>query len=341
MAVADPDLDRFRHDFAAIVGVPVSDVGMLPDADHLAGGGYHCGRKDLISIGKFHPPPASRVGSSSEDYSARQLRDRNALDDRAAAVDIPDGWGNGGNTAWIAFNNMVLAEMQRASPALAALRGMNFTPDGKVKRRYDTNSRAAGVIVSTDTVLWHTHLEFWRDMLGTAVLRQALNRLLALARAAVAGKPAPPEGEDDDDMGATQWDIPIPPWNPDGVKYQVKNINSGIVNGGAADKRLAWLGVCNDTLGEDYAIRVFTGTGNGGFSELELKGDAKGVQYLGGGLHIIKSGYRASAILPDNTVDVSIARQAIVDGKVVWPTAEHPPYQGDLNCSAERGAVQK
>jgi hypothetical protein len=160
MAVADPDLDRFRHDLASAIGVSVSEVGMLPDESHKKGGGYHCGRKDLISIGKFHPPAAAHVGSSTEDYSARQLGDRNALTDTCCAVDEPDGWGNGGNTAWIRANNMILSQMQAGDPALGALRAMNFTPDGKVRRRYDTNSPSAGVIVSTDTVLWHTHWEF-------------------------------------------------------------------------------------------------------------------------------------------------------------------------------------
>lgn len=340
MAVADPDLDRFRHDLAALIGVPVSDVGMLPDEDHLEGGGYHCGRKDLVKIGKFHPPAAAHIGSGTEDYSVRQLRDRNTVDERAAAVDEPDGWGHGGNTAWVKSNNMILAAMQSGDAGLAALRAMNFTPDGKVKRRYDTNSRSAGVIASTDTVLWHTHWEFWRDTLGTPVLKRTLARLLVIIRAAIEGRPVPLEGNDDD-MGATVIGRDINRWDPNGVKNQVQNINTGIVDGGAADDRKAWFNVCNDTFGEPYALRLFTTTGDGSYQEFKLDSAVKdGVKYLGGGINLIRSGVRASAMVPAGTTDISAARMVIrADGSIVWPSPGEKPYDGHLGYSIERGAV--
>ncbi|WP_238013461.1 hypothetical protein KZZ52_23985 [Dactylosporangium sp. AC04546] len=189
MAVKSPDLDQFRRDAAAITGNPVADFGMLPDQDHLEGGGYHCGLTDLVRIGRFHPPRTANVGSSREDYSARQARDRNAIDDRSAAVDGPDNWPRGGRAAWIRHNNMIVAQMQARDPELGALRAVNFTPDGKVKRRYDSLHPEAGVIASTDTVLWHTHYEFWRDTLATPLMQRTLKRLLQIMRAAVANVP--------------------------------------------------------------------------------------------------------------------------------------------------------
>src|SRR4051812_21679588 len=275
MAVADPDLDRFRHDLAAIIGVPVSDVGMLPDEEHLEGGGYHCGRRDLLSIGKLHLPAVAHVGSGTEDYSVRQLRDRNAVDDRASAVDEPDGWGNGGNAAWIRSNNMILAGMQQADPALAALRGMNFTPDGKVKRRFDTNSRSAGVIASTDTVLWHTHWEFWRDTLGTPVLRRTLARLLTITRAAIGGQPPPAGNDEEDERGASFGPITI-------EREGIPSLTIPPVLGGIADPRRVWINFCNATSDAQYSLRVFYSTGLAN-NWAPLPGWKDGIKTLRGG----------------------------------------------------------
>lgn len=339
MAVADPDLDRFRHDLAALIGVPVSEVGMLPDEDHLQGGGYHCGRADLRKIGKFHLPVLAYVGSSGEDYSVRQLRDRNAVDDHSAAVDVPDGWGHGGNAAWIRANNMVLSLMQAGDPELAALRAMNFTPDGKVKRRYDTNSRGAGVIASTDTVLWHTHWEFWRDTLGTAVLRRTLARLLVIVKAAIEGWLLPSEEGDDDDMGATFIAGRI---NPPG---QITNINVGIVQGGTADPREAWLSFTNDGPG-DYALRVVWTSGDNNYKALEFAGGTDDPKtkpvnngYAGTVFH---KGWRGWVTLPAGCVAISVTRAAIgPDGKATGPSEKFPAADWEIGYAIERGPVKR
>lgn len=328
MAVAHPDLDGFRHDLAELIGVPVSEVGMLPDQSHLQGGGYHCGRRDLISIGKFHTPELAHIGSATEDYSARQLRDRNALSDYACAVDEPDGWDNGGNAAWIKANNMILAQMQAGDPALAALRAMNFTPDGKVRRRYDTNSRGAGVIASTDTVLWHTHWEFWRDTLGTPGLRRTLARLLVITRAAIQGRPVPPEGEDEDDMGASFGPIDVQP------EGRITSLTIPPVRAGAADPRAAWLNFHNDT-GQDYGLRIWYNSAD------EFEGFAP-LPGTSGGLLKLRSGQRWSQELPEGTSCLSVLRQAIDEhGNVVSPTADLHAFAGHLTLAIERGPVIK
>jgi len=317
MAVADPDLDQFRYDLAELIGVPVREVGMLPDRDHLEGGGYHCGRKDLISIGRYHPPAAANVGSGLEDYSARQLRDRLALDDRAAAVDEPDGWGNGGNTAWIRSNNMILAQMQKADPALAALRAMNFTPDGFLKRRYDTLHPEAGVIPSLDTVRWHTHWEFWRNTLGTAVLRRTLNRLLVIIRAAIEGRPVPPEDEEDD-VGAS--------FGPIEIKQEgITSLTIPPVEAGTADPRPAWINFCNATGDKPYRVRVWYSTGSPNVWA-PLAGDG----WLNGE-RTIQGGERVSVQLPKGVGGLDVRRRAI-DGFV---------YPGHLTLAIERGAVRR
>jgi hypothetical protein len=168
---------------------------MLPDQSHLDGGGYHCGSADVKAIGKYHGPASANVGSSTEDYSVRQLKDRQYVDfelshgsNFASAVDFPDGWGNGGNAAWIRWNNYVVADLRADPDRIPGLRGINFTPDGATKKRYDTNNPSQGIIPSTDTVLWHTHLEWWR---WSVMSRMAgFLRLLSLMDDAIANRPA-------------------------------------------------------------------------------------------------------------------------------------------------------
>jgi len=174
------DLKSFRSAWMAKVGLGSAEVGALPDASHKAGGGYHCGVQDIRNIGKY----------PDSDYSTRQTRDRIG-GNACCAVDTGLSWGNGGQAAAIRFNNMLVSQMIAKDPSLAALRGVNFTPDGKVKRRYDSNNPNQGIISSTDTVLWHTHFEWWRNTENTPQRQRSFERMLQLADAAIASKPAP------------------------------------------------------------------------------------------------------------------------------------------------------
>lgn len=176
------DLAQGRNDIIDATGLAGNDVGALPDESHKKGGGYHCGVQDIINLGKY----------PTGDYSTRQTRDR-VGGNACSAIDVGDNWPKGGRAAWIRWNNMVVAALKAGDPELAALRAINFTPDGTARKRYDTNSRDAGVIDSTDTVTIHTHLEFWRNTSGAARAR-AIARLVALMRAAIAGQSAPTGG---------------------------------------------------------------------------------------------------------------------------------------------------
>jgi hypothetical protein len=204
MSNSPAQLVAHRKRFMALTGIadPAS-VGINADGRHKASGGYHCGYSDLVAIGRYHGPASAHVGSSTEDYSARYLRDRRALSDYASAMDWGDDWPRGGRAAWLRFNAMLLSELKAGH--LPALRGINFSLDGTTKHRYDSANAAQGIVSSTDTVLIHTHGEFWRDTLGTAGLDATLARIEALVQAAIANKPAPaiaPAATGDDDMRA-------------------------------------------------------------------------------------------------------------------------------------------
>lgn len=192
MTTKEPILDGARSEFAQITGTRLADWGMLPDQEHLEDGGYHCGCQDIIKIGKW-----ATAGSPKADYSVRQERDR-VGGNVCMAIDGPPKWGNGGDAAWIRHNNLLQQAMAAGDPELGALRAINYTPDGKVKRRYDTNCRSCGIIVSTDTVLWHTHYEFWRNTAGTDLLRRTVARMAQIMRIAITGgNIVPPSGGDE------------------------------------------------------------------------------------------------------------------------------------------------
>lgn len=175
MTAVPTDLGTFRTKVVIpLTGLSGDDVGIAPDASHLAGGGYHVGCEDIQRIGKWNT-----------DYSTRQTRDRLDGTNDASAEDIGDNWPHGGRAAWIRFGNLLVARMRAGDPDLAALRAVNFSPDGVVRRRYDSANPGQGVITSTDTVDSHTHLEWWRDTKGTAARARSLARIGQIIDAAI------------------------------------------------------------------------------------------------------------------------------------------------------------
>lgn len=183
MSTAVPaDIDAIRHDMSAVTGSPLGDIGSAPDARHLASGGYHCGAADLFAIN----------AAGNDDYSIRQPRDRGQYNrDRAngrsdsSAIDYPDDWPNGGRDAWIRFNRLLRHQLGIGDPALSAIRGMNYTPDGTTKRRFDCLTGVESA--TTDTVTWHTHIELWRDTIAQPQRNWCRLRLVAIARSAITG----------------------------------------------------------------------------------------------------------------------------------------------------------
>lgn len=181
MSNAPTSLLTTRSHMAAVTGSPLTDIGIAADASHLTSGGYHCGAADLAAINAV----------ANDDYSIRQPRDRAQYNaDRstganwASAMDYPDDWPIGGRAAWIRFNNILRAQLGAQDHMLRAIRGINYTPDGTTKRRFDCLTLHESS--TTDTVTWHTHIEWWRDTINdTAARDDATTRLCQIARAAI------------------------------------------------------------------------------------------------------------------------------------------------------------
>lgn len=168
------DLKQGRELILAETGLAADDVGALPNAAHKAGGGYHCGVQDIKNIGEY----------PDGDYSTRQMRDRIG-GNACAAIDVGDNWPRGGRAAWLRFNNWLVELMRAGDPELVALRAANFSPDGSLRRRYDSLHPEAGIIASTDTVYMHTHLEWWRNTAGIAARWISILRVVQVIRAAI------------------------------------------------------------------------------------------------------------------------------------------------------------
>lgn len=184
MSNAPDDLLVIRADYARRTGTALTDNGIAADDSHLSSGGYHCGALDLRRI--------DAVGK--DDYSIRQPRDRAiynhdvaAGNNNASAMDFDDDWPNGGRPAWIRYNNNLRSRLGARDPALVAIRGINYTPDGTTKRRFDCLTGTEGS--TTDTVLWHTHMEFWRDTINNEQRRWARARLDNIVEASIRNVP--------------------------------------------------------------------------------------------------------------------------------------------------------
>jgi uncharacterized protein len=189
MTNAPPDLAAFRTGTVIpLTGLQGDNVGIAPDAAHLSSGGYHVGCADIQSISRWNV-----------DYSTRQSRDRQQPNTNvSSAMDIGDDWPHGGRAAWLRFNNLLVAQLRGRDPELAALRAVNFSPDGTARKRYDSLNPGDGVINSTDSVYMHTHLEWWRDTVGTTSRARSLARIGQIIDAAIRNIPL------EDDMGAKQ-----------------------------------------------------------------------------------------------------------------------------------------
>lgn len=147
------------------------------------------------------------------------------------------------------------------------------------------------------------------------------------------------EERDDDDMGDTYINGQV---NPAG---QLTNVDVGIVQGGAADPREAWLSFTNDGPG-DYALRVVWTAGDNNYRPLAFAGGKDGqadTQPVNDGYNgtVFRKGWRGWTSLPAGCVAVSITRQAVVGGKSVAPTQEAPAADWSLSFAIERGAVKK
>jgi hypothetical protein len=312
------DLATFRTGkVIPATGLQGNDVGINPDSAHLGDGGYHVGCVDVQRIGRWNT-----------DYSTRQQRDRLDGTNLASAMDIGDDWPNGGRPAWLRFNNLLVSQLRASDPALAALRAVNFSPDGSLRRRYDSLHPEQGVIPSTDSVTIHTHLEWWRNTAGTASRARSLARIGQIIDAAIRNTLVPPDGDEDDMGGFAKLDL------------EQGATNIAVPGGALGWKSPTYLAVCNDTFGVSYGLRIYTTTGDGSWTPIDADG-----------LVLCESGHVYGFPLPEETRCVSIVR-AGVRGTVVYdptlpppppPTPGQPqplpppaPYAGHLSVALER-----
>lgn len=173
MTNAPADLLGLRTQLQQLTGLGADEVGIVGNQAHRASGGYHEGSDDLHAAGVW-----------STDYSVRLPRDRAGCTLSASATDVGANWRQG-RAVWIRWNQLLANALRADEPALAAVRAINYSPDGTTKWRLD---REFGwkTASTSDTVTIHTHIEWYRDTEGK---RQAsLDRIVALASQAITGQ---------------------------------------------------------------------------------------------------------------------------------------------------------
>lgn len=145
--------------------------------------------------------------------------------------------------------------------------------------------------------------------------------------------------KEDDDMGATYMNGQVLPAG------QLTNVDVGIVAGGAADPRDAWISFTNDGPG-DYALRVVWTSGDNNYKPLEFVGgtDDPKTKPVNNGYAgtVFRKGWRAWADVPAGCVALAITRQAVgADGKPAAPTEQLKAADWSLSFAIERGPVKK
>jgi hypothetical protein len=258
MTTAPQDLLNVRAYLQIKTGLDAASLGIAGDAAHASTGGYHEGRDDLAAAGQL-----------TSDYSVDEsVRDSNPTNS-ASAFDLGNFTAPGptGQLDRHAVTSAVLAALNRGDPRVADVREMIYSLDDVNVHRWDRlGIRSTGDSSHT----FHTHWSFFRDSEGR---RDADTNFLGLIKEIFEG--IPPEG--DDDMFALTLTIPHqvpvmgkdasnndvvvgyrwPDMWPEGTaSYTIPTVNNGIVPWGAA-----WLSICNDTFGKQYAVRVAGGNG--------------------------------------------------------------------------------
>lgn len=213
MGNSPDDMKRYRTRIMTVAGVTdPAAFGIAPDARHKADGGPHCGKGDLVAIGRYHPPASSHIGSSTEDYSARTQRDRAGLTESSSAIDQTLEWRNGGRAAALRNNTLLAQQLRAGDPALNAIKAVNYSIDGSVAgRRRIERANGWKPQSSGDNTEIHTHIERYRDTEGTATWQATADRLIQIAEAAVANRPLTPSAPltPPEEPSMSSWNEPI------------------------------------------------------------------------------------------------------------------------------------
>jgi hypothetical protein len=138
------DLQAFLK---AKTGLRAVSLGIVGNAAHKSG--YHLGEDRIFAPG----------GQGSKDYSVRQPRDKNALSNKASAIDI--GSFNGLKK----LSAFLLAEMTANHPETRDIREIIYSLDGKHVFRFDRNGKKPQPKerIPADSHRFHTHVSFYRD----------------------------------------------------------------------------------------------------------------------------------------------------------------------------------
>lgn len=153
MTYAPPSLLRLRTYALDTLGAPEAGVGIVGDARHQHG--YHLGWDLLVKHDGW------------SDYSATTARDRAALRgatrDAACAFDLTTASRE--HRRWLV---QLVRDLLAGESYLRGLRAVNGSLDGRTAYRWD---REAGLrrARTDDSHLWHTHLEFYRDVIAASV----------------------------------------------------------------------------------------------------------------------------------------------------------------------------
>lgn len=307
MTYTPQDLENIRQEFRRITGLPAVSLGIQHFSPQ--GGGYHEGRDLLAAQDRA---PGQPIFEYSVDESSR---DFDGLTGAASAIDRGDWWGhiNGREVSMRGLSAFLVDRMRANDLRARDLREVIYSPDGNEVKRYDRLGVRTTGDISHRT---HGHDSFFRDSEGR---RDLSDNYYGLIQEYFYGINRTTTEEEE--MGASYPPMDIKVDGP-------TSLNICPVEAGVADPREAWLNVCNDTYGKQYALRVYYGTGDGRLYPLALQGAVKDEDREG--VYLFSSGQRAYGRLPKNTSVISLQRVGI---------RTEAEYRDHLTCVVERGRL--
>lgn len=248
----------------------------------------------------------------ASDYSRQLEPDRVGIDpDAASALDVSQNPADMKTVTRRFYNSW----KDPNDPRLNNVREVIGTLDGWNVIYMDCQTNVQGT--SDTSHLWHNHIGVLRRYANDNHTMAAILSIVKGETIAQWLGQTQPE-EDDDEMGAT--------WPPQEIPVDgVGGGAIGLTQAGAADPRNNYLNIANDTFGQDYALRVFVGKGDGPMYGI---GDRNG-----GAEIVVHSGKRWSKELDKGVTVLSIIRVPL--------NATTPKYEGRLTWTLERGSVIK
>lgn len=307
--VVPESIDDMAAPLCSAYGVGAGAFGAKGNLVHTSG--YHRSRDWVLN--------SKDSKYKSRDYSVQRELDKQGDPDWISAFDFtPGDWGTAENRRrMIEITKRMRAAARRNDPRLADLFEFAGTEDGKTVITFYCQGGEAKAPFDLSH-LDHIHGSFYRG--------RAANNHRGVIEVML--------GLEDNDMGDTYIGGIIP---LDATAADPFNVNVGIVGGGAADPRPAWMNFTNDGP-ELYAVRAVWTTGDNNYKPLEFRNVAGNYGYAG---TVFKKGVRGTVQLPENCVSVALSRQAVdVDGMPMEPDTDNPVKGKYIGFAIERGAVE-